>query len=198
MTRKKYSYDRFILESQYRVGSNEYLAAKAVAAAEIKGWVSWSRGIDTHKPDGTYTPELTEWLKVNERCIEIMGYGVVGEPLHLWNPQVESWTIDKFGAFQYSAIYWEYLISEGYVKRWIECCQSRLAGELRSLSYSFPDAYLHKRIQETEIPQLEKYDPIDGLFSESKIYGLQQRAQENPARENKIISGITWNGARGL
>ncbi len=74
--------------------------------------------------------------------IEIMGYGLVGEAINIWNPQIKSWDVDRYGSFVFSNAYWEYLLSEGYVKRWIECRQNQLSGEFGALSQSFADEWL--------------------------------------------------------
>ncbi len=46
----------------------EYIAAEIEAEEEMSGWVKWTGGLETHNPDGSYTQELTDWLKVNEKC----------------------------------------------------------------------------------------------------------------------------------
>jgi hypothetical protein len=208
MTRKKYDYQRLILMPQFielqKTSSiraacqteDEELAAYEVEIrafrekdrVEAGKWVSWTHGVAlTHNPDGSYSQELQDWLKVNEKLIEIGGYAEVGESMNIWNPQVESWIFDQRGGFDFSPAYWEYLLSEGYVKRWIECHLSRLSSEFGSLSYSLPSDYVRKRIMQTEIPNPARYDPLDGLLSERRIYQFQQEAKENPVRKNRMM-----------
>lgn len=198
MTRKKYYYERYVLPSKYRVGSAEYIAAEKEARVEMRGWVKWTEGLETHNPDGSYTQELTDWLKGNEKRIEIMGYGLVGEKINVWNPQLRSWDVDRYGSFEFSAAYWEYLLSEGYVKRWIECRQNQLSGEFGALSQSFADEWVESRIKRTEIPIPSEYDPLEGLMSEHQICNLQIKMNENPMRQDPIAAGITRKGVRGL
>jgi hypothetical protein len=206
MTRKKYSYQQLILTPKF-VEHQKTFVARATSTddlfdvlikeeqafrqkdrAEAPKWVPWLHGpAMTHNSDGSYTQELQDWLKVNERWIEIDGYAEVGEPVNIWNPQVESWTFDKHGEFKFSAAYWEYLLSEGYVKRWIECHESRLASKFQSLSYSFPTEHIQKRIMGTEIPDPTTYDPLDGLMSECEIYRFQDAARVNPVRNKRIM-----------
>lgn len=198
MTRKKYHYERYVLPAKYRYDSPEYKAADREADEEMDNWVKWTGGLETHNSDGSYTQELTDWLKINEKCIEIMGYGLVGEEINIWNPQVKSWTVNEYGKFRFSEAYWEYLLSEGYVKRWIECRQNQLAGEFGALSQSFTDEWLESRIKRTEIPIPSEYDPLEGLMSEHQIFNLQVKMGENHMREDRVTAGITRKGVRGL
>jgi hypothetical protein len=206
MTRKKYSYQQLILTPRF-VEHQKTFVARATATddlfdvlikeeqafrqkdrAEAPKWVSWLHGpAMTHNSDGSCTQELQEWLKVNERLIEIDGYAEVGEPVNVWNPQTQSWAFDKHSEFKFSTAYWEYLLSEGYVKRWIECHESRLSSKFQSLSYSFPTEHIQKRIMGTEIPDPITYDPLEGLMSECEIYRFQDAARVNPVRNKRIM-----------
>jgi hypothetical protein len=206
MTRKKYDYQRLIFMPQFielqktspkRAACLTEDEEFALYEADLRAfrqqdriragkWVSWIHGAAlTHNSDGSYSQELQDWLKVNEKLIEIGGYAEVGEPVNVWNPQVQSWVFDKHGEFKFSAAYWEYLLSEGYVERWIDCQESRLSSKFQSLSSSFPTEYIQKRIIETEIPHPDRrdhlgYDPLQGLMSEREIYRFQDAAHVNP------------------
>lgn len=206
MTRKKYSYEQLILTPKFIEHQKNFIARATATEdlfdilikeeqafrqrdrAEAPKWVSWPHGSAmTHNSDGSYTQELQDWLKVNERWIEIGGYAEVGESVNVWNPQVQSWAFDKRGEFKFSAAYWEYLLSEGYVKRWIECHENRLSSKFQSLSHSFPTEYIQKRIMETEIPNPTRYNPLSGLMSEHEIYRWQDDARVNPVRTKRIM-----------
>jgi hypothetical protein len=213
MTRKKYDYQRLILMPQFielqktsliraacQTEDEELAAYEAELRAfrekervEAGKWVLWTHGAAlTHNLDGSYSQELRDWLKVNEKLIEIGGYAEVGESINIWNPQVESWIFNQHGEFKFSPAYWEYLLSEGYVKRWIECHENRLSSKFQSLSYSFPIEYVQKRIMETEIPHPDRrdhlgYNPLSGLMSERGIYRWQDDARENPVRTKRLM-----------
>jgi hypothetical protein len=213
MTRKKYDYQRLIFMPQFielqkispkRAACQTEDEELAAYEAELRAfrekdrvkagkWVSWTHGAAlTHNPDGSKSQELQDWLKVNEKLIEIGGYAEIGEAINIWNPQEQSWAFDKQGEFKFSAVYWEYLLSEGYVERWIECQESRLSSKFQSLSYSFPTEYIQQRIMETEIPHLDRrdhlgYDPLKGLMSEREIYRFQDAAQVNPLRNKRLM-----------
>jgi hypothetical protein len=208
MTRKKYDYQRLILMPQFiEIQKTSAIRATcqtedeelAAYEAELRSfrekdrleagkWVSWTHGAAlTHNPDGSYSQELQDWLKVNEKLIEIGGYAELGEAINIWNPHVQSWAFDKHGEFKFSAAYWEYLLSEGYVERWIDCQESRLSSKFQSLSYSFPTEYIQKRIMETEIPDPTTYNPLSGLMSEHEIYRWQDDARVNPVRTKRIM-----------
>jgi hypothetical protein len=206
MTRKKYSYEQLILTPKF-IEHQKTFVARATATddlfdvlikeeqafrqkdrAEAPKWVPWPHGSAmTHNLDRSCTEELQDWLKVNEKLIEIGGYAEVGETISVWNPQVQSWAFDKHGKFKFSPAYWEYLLSEGYVKRWIECHESRLSSKFQSLSYSLPTEYIQKRIMETEIPNPTRYNPLSGLMSEREIYRFQDAADVNPVRNKRIM-----------
>jgi hypothetical protein len=209
MTRPKYDYEQLILMPQFKASRQASLTniayetrAEEFAAyeADLRAfrqqdrtkagkWVSWTHGAAlTHNPDGSYSQELQDWLKVNEKLIEIVGYAELGEAINIWNPQVQSWAFDKHGEFKFSAVYWEYLLSEGYVERWIDCQESRLSSKFQSLSYSFPTEYIQKRIMETEIPDPNTYNPLSGLMSEHEIYRWQDDARVNPVRTKRIMA----------
>jgi hypothetical protein len=211
MTRKKYSYEQLILTPKF-IEHQKTFVARATATddlfdilikeeqafrqkdlAEAPKWVLWPHGSAmTHNVDGSYTQELQDWLKVNEKLIEIAGYAEVGEAISVWNPQVESWIFDQRGGFKFSPAYWEYLLSEGYVERWIECHETRLAGKFGVLSNSLPSEYVQQRIMQTEIPHPDRrdhlgYDPLEGLMSEREIYRFQDAADVNPVRNKRVM-----------
>lgn len=211
MTRIKYSYQWLILTPKFiehqktfrsiATTMNEFLAICEKEEPMFRDrdrrdapmWVPWPYGpAMTHNADGSITQELRDWLKANERQIEIAGYAEIGEPVNVWNPQVRSWVFDKHGEFNFSPAYWEYLLSEGYVKRWIECEESRMSSDLQSLSNSFPTEYIQQRIMETEIPHRDRrdhlgYNPLSGLMSEHKIYQWQVDTRENPERTKRLM-----------
>lgn len=206
MTRQKYDYEQLILmpkfqESQrgllgsdpdeafrgYETGRVAFMKQNRASAGK---WVPWTHGIETHNENGQYRPELVDWLKLNERLIEMKGYAEIGEQPNIWNPQMESWTFDERGEFKFSAAYWEYLLSEGYVKRWIECQENRMGSEFGALSYSFPLDHIRKRIMEAEIPNPSRYSPLSGLLSESHIYRFQEAAGVNPVRKKRLIVAL--------
>jgi hypothetical protein len=208
MTRPKYDYEQLILMPQFKASQLASLSSIvyetrveefAVYEADLRAfkqqdrakagkWVSWTYGAAlTHNPDGSYSRELQDWLKVNEKLIEIGGYAEIGEAINIWNPQAQSWAFDKHGEFKFSAAYWEYLLSEGYVERWIECQESRLSSKFQSLSHSFTTEYIQKRIMETEIPNPTRYNPLSGLMSEHEIYRWQDDARVNPVRTKRIM-----------
>jgi hypothetical protein len=216
MTRPKYDYEQLILMPQFKAIQQASLTSIAyetraeefaVYEADLRAfrqqdrakagkWVSWTHGAAlTHNPDGSHSPELQNWLKVNEKLIEIGGYAEVGEAISVWNPQVESWIFDQRGDFKFSPAYWEYLLSEGYVERWIECHETRLAGKFGVLSNSLPSEYVQQRIMQTEIPHPDRhdhlgYDPLKGLMSERRIYQFQKDAGANPVRSNKALISL--------
>lgn len=204
MTRQKYDYEQLILmprfaksqqsksvvayktrDEEFRVYEADRRAFSRQDRANAGQWVPWIHGLATHDDNGLYRQELVDWLKSNERLIEIQGYAQVGEQPNVWNPQVKSWTFDEQGEFKFSPAYWEYLLSEGYVKRWIECQENRMASQLGSLSYSFPIDHIQNRVMEVEIPNVAGYSPLKGLLSEASIYRFQEDAGVSPAREKR-------------
>jgi hypothetical protein len=215
MTRKKFNYKSLILQDKFSKskqgskpgtfkGTVREIFAKSRRELEIFSqkdeaeagvWVYWPHGpAKTHNPDGSHTVELTNWLKINERWIEIKGYAEISETPKVWNPEVQSWIIDR-GEFKFSPEYRGYLLSEGYVERWIECHENRLSSQFESLSQSFMDEYIQRRIMETEIPHPKRqdrlgYDPLKGLRSEGQIYEFQVEAKVNSLRTERLFDRV--------
>lgn len=208
MTRKKFDYRSLILQRKFRESRKGFISETfggtvrenfAKSRRELEAfsrkdeddaglWIYWPHGpARTHNPDGSHTEELTNWLEVNKRWIEIKGYAQIGEIPKIWNPEVQSWTFTDRGEFKFSPEYREYLLSEGYIERWIECHESRLSSQFEAMSQSFIDEYIQQRVVEVEIPHPGRrdrlgYDPLKGLRSEGQIYEFQVAAKINSMR----------------
>ncbi len=135
MTRKlKYDYYQLEFDNWIKVDPENRIDAdlddfhrsiKPHIQANCKIKFPWQYGWNTHHPDGSYTPELVEYLAQNAEYLKIHGYGYPVEKIQIWNPkdamyqwhsQEAKYNIIAGGRMVFSDKFRSYLQSEGYAE----------------------------------------------------------------------------------